>query len=244
MLIGRADVDALAARAPVLQSFATEGVKLEGADVLQVTYEIAAGHRDELLPPGLHPTDPPLLTWLFWRCRSSPWGAFAMAQARLECRSGVRARALLLSAVVNSESAASALSSNWGFAARTGAVALRREGDAVRGSAVCATREILDVEVTGLEELGAHDVQYIANVNLAHTPLGLRLVQVEPDYHVQRAERGRPRFTKFDAEAWGDARVLPVYPVAASLTSADIDLPRVRFVSRPDVLAFEGTEKV
>ena len=244
MLIGRADVAELAARAPTIDAFAAETVKLEQVDVLQVTYEIAARHREDLLPPGLHPLNPPLLTWLFWRCRSSPWGAFAMAQTRLECRSGVRARAFLVAAVVNNEEAAGALAAKWGYLARTGAVALRREGAVVRGSVVCHTREVLDIEVTGLEALGTEDVQYVANMNLAHTPSGLRLVQVEPEVHVQRAERGRPRLDAFDAPAWGDARILPVYPVAASLVTADLELAPVRFVCRPDVLAFEGTERV
>ena len=48
----------------------------------------------------------------------------------------------------------------------------------------------------------------------------------------------------FDGAAWGDARVQPVFPVSASLAVADITIPRVRFVCRPDVLAFDGTEAV
>ena len=244
MLIGRADLEALAARAPSVVSFDVEPAKLEQVEVLQVTYEIAARHREELLPPGLHPTNPPLLTWLIWRCRSSPWGAFSMAQTRIECRSGVRGRAYLVSAVVSSEDAAAALSAGWGFQARAGAVTLRRQGDTVRGSVACNARPVLDVEVSSLEPLGAEDLQYVANMNLAQTPSGLRLLQVEPDVHVQRGERGRPRLHAFDAAAWGEQHIVPVYPVAASLAAADIVLPRVRFVCRPDVLAFEGTERV
>ena len=48
----------------------------------------------------------------------------------------------------------------------------------------------------------------------------------------------------FDGAAWGDARVQPVYPVSASFAVADITIPRIRFVCRPDVLAFDGTEAV
>jgi len=244
VLIGRADPGRLGARVPTIAGFDGDAVELERVDVLQVTYELSARDREELLPPGLHPTDPSLLTWVFWRCRSSPWGAFAMAQTRIECRSGVRARAFLVGAVVNNEDAAAALASRWGFTALAGAVALRRQGDSVRGSAVCNSKEVLDVEVTGLEALDTEDVQYVANMNLAHTPTGLRLVQVEPDYNIQRAERGRPRVDRFDALVWGDDRIRPIYPVAASLLCADVVLPRVRFVCRPDVFAFEGTERV
>jgi hypothetical protein len=61
---------------------------------------------------------------------------------------------------------------------------------------------------------------------------------------IRRAERGRPRVRSFDGEAWGDARVRPVYPVSASVTVANLTLPRIRFVCRPEVLAFEGTDTV
>jgi len=102
----------------------------------------------------------------------------------------------------------------------------------------------LDVSVVDPAPLSAADVQYVANMNLAHTPVGLRLVQVEPKYEVHRAERGRPRLGVFHGAAWGDPRVQPVYPVSASLTVATVTIPRIRFVCRPDVLAFEGTELV
>ena len=37
---------------------------------------------------------------------------------------------------------------------------------------------------------------------------------------------------------------VPRHPVSASVVSASITLPPIRFVCRPDVLAFAGTEKV
>src|SRR5262245_50826414 len=100
MLIGTADIERLAIHAPVMDSLRTEPLVLERVEILQVTYEIAAVVRESLLPPALHPTNPPLVTWLFYACASSPWGAFVMAQARIECRSGVRPRAFLLAAVI------------------------------------------------------------------------------------------------------------------------------------------------
>jgi hypothetical protein len=79
---------------------------------------------------------------------------------------------------------------------------------------------------------------------MARTRRGVRLVQVEPRYQIQRVERGRPRRVEFDGAAWGDVRVQPVHPVSATLAVADITIPPVRFVCRPDALAFDGTEQV
>jgi hypothetical protein len=75
---------------------------------------------------------------------------------------------------------------------------------------------------------------------LASTPRGLRLVQVEPEYALERVERVRPRLEHFVS----DGTLEPSHPVTASVAVGSITLPRVRFVSRPDVLAFEGTESV
>ncbi len=244
MLIGTANVEELAARAPVIETFDGDPVTCEQADVLLVTHEIAVPHRESMLPPGLHPTDPPIVTWLVYRCPASPWGRFAMAQMRIECRSGLRLRGFLVSAVVDNAAAAQALARCWGFATRHGQIELHRYYDSLRVAVATGGCSILDVLVFDPIPLSPADVQYVANMNLAHTPRGLRLVQVEPRYQIQRVERGRPRVKEFDGAAWGDARVQPTYPVAASLAIADITMPCIRFVCRPDVLAFDGTEPV
>ncbi|HSD11766.1 MAG TPA: acetoacetate decarboxylase family protein [Candidatus Binatia bacterium] len=244
MLIGTANLEEFSARAPTVKAWAGEAVTLEQADVLQVAYEIATPHREAMLPPGLHPTDPPIVTWLFYRCPTSPWGSFTIAQTRIECRSGLRLRAFLVGAALDNTAAAQALGKRWGFATLDARIELHRYYDSLRAAVVAGGRTILDVAVSDPDPLSAADIQYIANMNLAHTPRGLRLVQVEPRYQVHRIERGRPRLASFDGAAWGDARIEPVYPVSASIALADVTIPRVRFVCRPDVLAFEGTESV
>ena len=49
---------------------------------------------------------------------------------------------------------------------------------------------------------------------------------------------------QFVAEEWGEERLVPVYPVSASLAQGRLTLPELRFVCRPDELAFTGTEPV
>jgi hypothetical protein len=244
MLIGTANVAELAARAPVVDSFEGEPVVCAQADVLLVTYEIATPHREAMLPPALHPTDPPIVTWLVYRCPASPWGSFAMVQTRIECRSGLRLRGFLISAVVDNATAAEALARGWGFATRQGEIELHRYYDRMHVAVATGGHTMLDLIVSDPIPLSPADVQYVANMNLAHTPRGVRLVQVEPRYQIQRVERGQPRVLGFDGAAWGDARVQPVHPVSASLALADITIPPVRFVCRPDALAFDGTEQV
>ena len=48
--------------------------------------------------------------------------------------------------------------------------------------------------------LRPEDAYNVASMHLAHTPRGLRLVQVDPEFEVERAERGRPLIGHFDAQ--------------------------------------------
>jgi hypothetical protein len=242
VLFGTADVEALAAGAPVMERLDTAPLVLPGAWVLQVMYEMPATAREVLLPPALHPTDPPLVSWTFLRCTSGPLGAFAIAQLRVECRSGLRPRGFLVASVVDSADAGRALASRWGYGSRPGDVGLARQYDAVTGMVRVNGRTILDVALRDPDPLGPHDIQYTASMHLARTPRGVRLVQVDPTFAVERAERGRPHLVAFDAAAWGDARIVPMHPVSASIAFADVTLPKLRYLCRPDVWAFEGTE--
>jgi hypothetical protein len=217
-----------------MPSLDVEPLTLESVEILTVTYEIRAAVNEAVLPPGLHPTIPPIVTFVVWRTTG-----FSLAQVRIGCRSGMRPRAFLVSAVLDGV-AAPPLAERWGFAIRPGAVELTRSYDRIRVRVDGGN--LLDVDMVDPSPLRPGDIQWIANMNLAQTPRGLRLVQVDPDYAVTRAERGRPRLHHFDASAWGEPLLEPVHPVVATFAVADVTLPRLRFVCRPDVLAFFGTE--
>lgn len=244
MLVGTADPLALAAGAAHLAAFARAAVSMPGAEVFQALFEMRAGAREALLPPALHPTNPATLGILVWRCPESPWGPFALCQLRVGCRSGVRTRGLVLGCACDSPAASAALAAGWGFAARPAAIALERRYDAVSAAVSLDGEAALEVQAGDPDAMSADDVQYTGTLTLAHTPKGLRLVQVEPAYTASRVERLRPRLDRFDAARWGRPELRPYYPVSASIATADIVLPPVRFVCRPDVLAFQGTESV
>jgi hypothetical protein len=94
------------------------------------------------------------------------------------------------------------------------------------------------------DPLSGGDVQFSVTSTLAMTPRGLRLVQLEPEYELRRVERLRPRLDSFDSCSWGGPQLEPGYPVSATVSVGDITIPSIRYVSRPDVSAFEGTERV
>jgi hypothetical protein len=244
VLTGTGDPSHLAAGAATLESFGTGPEKLVGVETLQLACEIERAGSDALLPPGLHPTRPPVLTWWVQRVPESPWGPFAWAQCRVECRSGLRPRGFPRAGVIDNQAARAALAARWGYALELGEPQLLRGYDAIRARVGLGGTSILEAALCDPMPLRSEDAYYVASVNLAHTPRGLRLVQVDPDFQVLRAERGRPQLERFAAEAWRCAGARPTSPIAASFSVADLTLPTLRYVCRPDALAFVGTERV
>ena len=244
MLQGSADPQSLAQGAPTLANFETEALRLEGVETLQVFCEMERAGAESLLPPGLHPTLPPVVTWLVQRITDSPWGPFGLAQCRIECRSGLRPRGFLRAGIIDNEAAASELAARWGYCLRAGEIALERGYDRSCARVRVSGETILELLLEDPQPLRAVDAYHVANMHLAETPNGLRLVQVDPDFEVERVERGRPIVRHFDAAAWNSVGVRPSNPVSALLTVGAVVLPKLRYVCRPDVLAFVGSERV
>jgi len=244
VLFGTGSVEPLAARAPKLESLDTGPLTLPEVQVFRVTYEIARRDAQNFFPPALQATVPPLVTWCFHRCADGPLGAFCMAEARLHCRSGARARTYLLASLIDSAAAGAALTAGWGFGPRAGLLSLDRCYDRIDARASLGDRCILALSMLDPTPLGPNDIHFAPGMHAAHTPKGLRLLQVDARYEVRRSERGRPRIHTFSAADWNEARVQPRFPVAASFTTAELTLEPLRFMSRPEVNAFEGTEPI
>ena len=242
MLVGTASLDELTTGN--VPSWDVDTVALDDFEIVQALFELRTAGREAVLPPGLHPTNPPTLAVQVWRCGASPWGPFELAQVRVQCRSGLRPRGFVTGCVIDNDAAGDALGAGWGFAPVGGAVRLRRFYDESTIEVDIAHRPVLRLTGRDPDPLGAHDVTWSSTLNLATTPNGLRLVQLDLDVEADRVERLRPSLSLFDAETWGSSLLDPWYPISASVAVGRATLPRVRYCCRPDVLAFEGTETV
>jgi hypothetical protein len=91
-------------------------------------------------------------------------------------------------------------------------------------------------------------VQYIHSVTLAQAPLdgatGPRLIQVDSRYTLKTADRGRPHVGVLVAEAWNAGPLRLLNPIAATVTTSDTDLPRIRFVMDVLVPVVRGTRRI
>jgi hypothetical protein len=217
-----------------IDQVATEPLELPGAELLQVIYEFPADGRDDRFPPALHPVNPPCLAWSFLRAPSSTLGPFALAEARLICRSGMRTRGFQVACTIDSAAVAAELASRWGFIGDVGDVRLSRRYDGATGTATLDGEEIEVGHVRPLK-ISPGDLQYTASMHAVELDRGIRLLQIERAYEFAQAERGVP-FARPARDGW--------YPVSASSAVADVTLKPPRFACRPDVTAFEGTEPV
>ena len=247
-IAGMLDVSPRLSDAALAADLATEPVVLPRAQVLQVMFEIESQHIDDMLPPALHRTDPPIATFFFIKASDSPLGTFTLAQTRIGCRAGARPRGFVTAGYIDNLDSEPALAAGWGYSLAAASVTLGGRYHDVEAEVQLGSKPILKTSLVDPVVLSGAEIQFAASMQLARVVRDgaekPRLVQVDPELTFHRASRGRPRVDVFEADAWGETRIKPVYPVSAWYAVCDLSLPRVRYICDPAVPAFQGTEKV
>lgn len=246
-LTGTRDLTDLSGTAPLLSGLNTEPWELKGAQHLQLHFELG-GSRTTLLPPALHPSIPPTLLFNVTDVPDSEVGPFTLATVRVGCRAGARPRGLLVRAYCDSVAATSVLRERWGFPVDLADVTFE-PGYARAGMSVAVDgATILDADLLDPQPITGADVQYLASLNLARVARDggekTLLLQVDPDYTFDRAQRGRPRVRVFDADAWNLPGASAAHPISASLTTVDITLPRLRYLIHPERDPLSAVERL
>ncbi|MCS6926130.1 MAG: acetoacetate decarboxylase family protein [Candidatus Binatia bacterium] len=248
-VFGKLDLQTAVARAPLMRGFDTDAWELKGAEILQLSYEIAEEPAEHLIPPALHPSIPPYATLSVARFPASPVGPFSLAQVRIIVRAGIRPRGYLLQAYTDAEQAATELRARWGFTIALGKITLQARHDRVIGHVERDGQPILAMELENPEQISGSDITYLDSLHLARvieggqeTPI---IVQVDPEYVFHSASRGRPRLNLLQTDAWGGNHLLRcTSPMAATYTRCDTDLPKLRFALNPAVPAIEGSRRL
>ncbi|HEY4669432.1 MAG TPA: acetoacetate decarboxylase family protein [Tepidiformaceae bacterium] len=248
-LVGSRDISQLASESPVMPGLDTEPLELPGAQLLQLLYEIDDSGMTTLIPPALHPTIPPTVFITVMKAPESPWGPFALAEVRIGCRSGARPRALLYRAVCNSAEAAEGLGERWGYPLVMGEVSLERGYDRVHATAATpGDGLVLDATLRNPDPIGNGDLQYISSLHLARVRRDgedvVRLIQVDPDYAVSKADRGRPELAACRLGAFGLEGAEISYAVSASAATVNITLPALRYLVDPNKPPLHSVERI
>ena len=246
MLTGTAPVDELVAHAATMSGFDTDALTLPDAEVFQAMFEMPHRRTRDVAAAGIAPhRRADVHRAVLALPRQSVGPVLARAGAGRARAAVCDPRGHVQGCVCDNDEASAALRARWGFPVQSGTVTLRHHYDAVEALASVDGHVVLSIRGQDPEPLGNGDIAYSSTVALAHTPRGLRLVQIEYDVAVTRAERLRPHLDEFDAAGFGvHPTVEPYHPVSASIALGTIELHRLRFVCRPDELAFTGTEPI
>jgi hypothetical protein len=139
----------------------------------------------------------------------------------------VKRRAFCLAAVSDNPPATRTLSERFGFPCRLGGVAVQVRHHRTGVTVDVDGRPTLGLVVTRTRPLEGAAVSYPATLNLAASPDGPRLFQVDSDVEIGRVERGVPHVTDFDLSPWG-YRLHPQQPVSATVARGTLVLRPLR----------------
>ncbi|MBI3301635.1 MAG: acetoacetate decarboxylase family protein [Deltaproteobacteria bacterium] len=212
---------------------------LEDAQILQISFEIEKEASLAWLPPGLTRAIPPYAQIMVTHYPTSPIGSFSLAVLLNVCRYQVRARAFPVTAIVDTVPALAPLREVWAFPAKLGKIALEKVDGRVEASAATADgKPLIALEIGNVEEIDQGQTRFDPFLNLrlvpsvqeGKPPLVLELLQVDPEYHIKAAWRGKPKVTFSEAvaaEGWGV--FTPLNMIAGVYSVCDTDLPFARY---------------
>lgn len=219
---------------------ATEPVVLEGTEIVRLTWELAGARGRPLLPSGLWPTSPTLLTVQALRSAGGAGGLgpFTVLTLMLSCRSGARARALVVAGAVDADDAtADRLVQGWAFPAQRTAVVFERRYDATR----LTVPGLVDAGAVDLHPLGVHDTQFVVALHPTTVDGAARYAQVDLEVEPDRAERGSAKLHWLRLDGADGRPLEPATAVAAVVAVGRLTLPRVRFLLDPEREPHVGT---
>lgn len=230
-----------ASRAPVLSAFNGATLNVENASIHYCLLEVPVVQAIAMLPSGLHPCIPGVIASLHYHFPETELGAFHLITTAAFCRSGAKHRMLTLSGFTDSAEAQTFFREGWGYQLALADIKLGVHYDRVQSLVSVSNRVLLDVvscDPIALIGPGA-SVRYAQTLNLARTPQGLKLVQVDASYDFKSSARGVPKLNVYEGARLGDPNPMPVHPVSGTLAHADVFLGAIRFLADPYVTAEE-----
>jgi hypothetical protein len=244
---GTLDVAPIAPDLPDLSAIAGPEWELADAEFLQINWEVDDEASLAITPPSLHPSIPPFASFFACRFPESPVGPFSIVQVRLVVRAGIRPRGLCLGAVCDSAAAVEALRAHWGYPVQLGEVEVSHRHDQVRFTASLDGQMVADLGVHTADVINGSDLMTFDNLHLVRLPGAdtPQLVQVDPEYTIHQADRGRPTVSLPDPQALGMRGGLRlVSPIIGFTFRADSDLVPVRFTIDSVAPAISSTKRV
>lgn len=212
---------------------------LPGARILKLAFETDAQTTLKWLPPSLGRTSPAYAIITVAHYPQSPLGPFSLATQFLGCRARMFIRAFALHAVTDKVEALAALREVWGFPARLGRVKLSVGKRSVSARVGVEGQTVAHLRLNRAESCHADLIRFDPTLNVRLVPAIqqgkrhslLEVVQIDPEYAIKEALRGRPQVSYPEANEGSPWHLVrPLSMIAATYCVADTELPLARFV--------------
>jgi len=212
---------------------------LPGARTLKVVFETDSEAALDWLPPGLARTSPAYGIITATHYPESPIGPFSLAVQYIGCRARMFVRAYALHAVADSAPAVAALREVWGFPATLGAVRFSAGPRSASARIAAGGQTLAHLRLSAGQPCDPSlirfdpvlNVRLIGSVQPGKRHSLLELVQLDPDYTITDAVRGRPHLDYPSTGEENRWRLLPpLSMISAAYAVVDTELPLARFV--------------
>jgi hypothetical protein len=241
---GALDVAARSGALPRVAALAHESWRSDRTEVLNFVHEIDDRDALALIPRALHPTIPLYANLMLLRHASSPVGPFSLAELRIITRAGMHQGGFTIGGFCDSEPAIAYLRDHYGWPLAPGQVSIQRKHYAVLGSVVAGGEAVFEGWLEKAESIAPGDLLYPVSLHLALYEGEPRLVQTEPLYTPELAERGIARVQRFDAAAFGDGRISFTNALPATWIRGAFEMRPVRWIMDPERPAVVGATRV
>ncbi len=212
---------------------------LPRARILKLIFETDAQAALDWLPPSLGRTSPAYAIITVAHYPESPIGPFSLAAQYVGCRARLFSRAYTLHAVTDNVRALVALREMWGFPARLGRIRLSAGPRAASARVTVEGRTLADLRLSHAQTCDPGLIRFdpLLNLRLVHNLQQgkryslLEVVQIDPDYRITEAVRGRASLTYPEPSDDAPWRLLqPLSMISATYSVGDTELPLARFV--------------
>jgi hypothetical protein len=245
-LFGQLDTSARIDRASTVTTPMTdaESFSVDDVDVLAFTYEIDIQRGFATTPKALHPSIPSYCQIVLRRHKTGPFGAFNVAELRINARAGTHYLAYCVGAFADNDAAVKFFRDRYGAPMQRADVVLEPRYYGVVGTVVIGNHVAFDAVLEKPHYISGSDVLYTPNLNLARVGNATKLVHQEMEYTIGKAQRGAVALKGFDAAAFGDPNVILRQPLPATFVQAKVTYTGVRFLIDPERPAMVGTETI
>jgi Acetoacetate decarboxylase (ADC) len=243
-VFGALDHQRLLPRAPRVEDLAAEPSYSAVVETVVFAAEIPSDVAVEVTPQALNPVMPPYARVELRKHFDSPWGPFSTAYLAIACRANGAARAFVTGGFCDNDQAMEHMRLHYGARMKRAAISIERRYSGIEGRIASEGKLVFDAVMEKPETIDAAQVLQPAGLHLAKFEGQLWLIEEDKDFGIVLAERGITLLRKFDAEAFGEERILLRHALPAVFIKSSLAYQPVAALIDPALPAAAGTRAI